>query len=151
MRAALERRLLTLRRLREVWAVDLAVCALGSLFGPDLATTRIASMPALDAGVQEAATAPDAGASTLDPEYGAEQVVEEHMDSDDASDAYSSGEDEDDPLAEMLDELEGAAVDLDPEEGETGEDETVAAVTASEPLAIARKKVGTGVGCEIAD
>lgn len=102
MHAALDRRLLTLRCLREVWAADLSICALGSLFAPAVGESTGAATSALHLD-----------ASTPGAEGEPEQVARYEIDSDDASDAYSSGEDEDEPLADMLDELEGAAVDLD--------------------------------------
>lgn len=108
MRAALDRRLLTLRRQRETWVADLAVCALGAVFGPA-------------DGDSGAAVAPALVADALTPEEREGPVPDDDTNSDDASDAYASGEDEDEPLADMLDELEHAAVDLDRDEDGDGE------------------------------
>lgn len=102
MAAAVRRRVLAHARLQETWATDLAASELGASFRVglgDAASLRPKKQP----GEQLVGNELD------NATHGAEAEV----DSDDASDAYSSGEDEDEPLAEMMDELEGAAVDLD--------------------------------------
>lgn len=51
-----------------------------------------------------------------------EALAGNEVDSDDASDAYSSGDDEDEPLAEVMDELERVAGDLDADAEDDAED-----------------------------
>ncbi|KZV88473.1 hypothetical protein EXIGLDRAFT_772669, partial [Exidia glandulosa HHB12029] len=99
------RRLLVHRRQRNIWERDLTHTdrLLVLLKG---AIRRSAASAAEPPAVADGPDADELKGSVPD---GAEAT---DIDSDDASDAYSSGEDEDDPLAELLDELEGAAVDL---------------------------------------
>lgn len=101
---AVERRLLTHRRLHDVWDGDLAASALRAHFRAGAVVAAVDDQRADD--------------ELLAHEEEQEQAVETEVDSDDASDAYFSAEDEDEPLAEMLDDLEGAAVDLDEEDEE---------------------------------
>lgn len=89
---------MTHRRMREVWVADLALCALGDT----LTSVTAAPASAVPASV------PAAAAGDADAHAGDEVTMgpNDEVDSDDASDAYSSGEDEDEPLAEIMDELE---------------------------------------------
>lgn len=94
--------------MREVWVADLAAC--GLVKQP---TTQPPSMMSAAVPAAVPATGHDAVPAQSTSSVAAEGAHAEGVDSDDASDAYSSGEDEDDPLAEVMDELERAAVDLD--------------------------------------
>lgn len=119
--------------MREVWVVDLALCGLIARPAvPDAAhparTAPTADGPtpamvgAAVAAVEIVPPAPTADGTARPasptslkgaPDEG--RLVQDDVDSDDASDAYSSGEDEDEPLAEVMDELERAAADLEPD------------------------------------